>query len=545
MNRRFFTTLTGACLLLAAPAAAQGTDAISESIRARVNTLQPHDGDVTVLGVPLQTGDILSRFYAARNYQPAWTARDGADALLQAIRASREDGLEPRDYLLEPLERLAPFALAPTTSPTLRADFDLLATEALIRLWSSLTVGKVDPATLDTTWHIPLPPFPPDPVGTLEALVTSDTLARGIAALAPQHALYLRLRSDLARYRALEAGGGWEPIGGGPNLEEGAVDARIPALRQRLALTGDLRPVDASDTTDLFTPPLAAALARFQSRHGLYSDGVLGPRTRAELNVPVGERIKTLRVSLERGRWVLRALGGTFVAVNIAGFESYFVRHDALVWRAPSIVGQPFRQTPEFRATMTYLVVNPTWTVPALLLDEDVFPAVRRDSTYLATHAMKVLDRQDEVVDPATIDWSWYRGRTFPYRIVQAPGGSNPLGRVKFMFPNPYAVYLHDTPVRALFRKPQRTFSSGCIRIEHPMALAELLLEGSPWTAAALDSVVATGAETTISLPRAIPVVVLYWTAWSAEDGTVHFRNDVYQRDAAVLRALTAPWTLH
>jgi murein L,D-transpeptidase YcbB/YkuD len=536
--------MIGVCLLLAAPLAAQGTGAVSESIRARVNALQLHDGDVSVLGVPLQTGRILSTFYAARNYQPAWTDPNRAGALLQAIRASRDDGLEPRDYLLEPLERLAPYALAPTTSPTLRADFDLLATEALIRLWASLTVGKVNPTALDTTWHLPPPPLPPDAAGTLESILLSDTVAQAIAALAPRHPLYLRLRSDLATYRAIEASGGWEPVDGGPTLEAGSVDTRVSALRQRLAATGDLdSAAAAADTGGTFTPTLAAALARFQSRHGLYADSVLGPRTRAALNASVQSRISSLRVSLERGRWVLRELGGTFVAVNIAGFESYFVRRDTLVWRAPSIVGQPFRQTPEFRATMTYVVLNPTWTVPALLLDEDVFPAVRRDSTYLAAHAMEVLDRQDNVVDPATIDWDWYRGRTFPYRIVQAPGGSNPLGRIKFMFPNPYAVYLHDTPARALFRKPQRTFSSGCIRIEHPMALAELALEGSRWTPAALDSIVAAGVEQTIPLPRAVPVVVLYWTAWSAQDGTVNFRNDVYQRDAAVLRALDAPFS--
>ncbi|MDH5256067.1 MAG: hypothetical protein OEW72_09155, partial [Gammaproteobacteria bacterium] len=167
MNRGIYPAMIGACLLLAAPLAAQGTGAVSESIRARVNALQLSDGAATVLAVPLQTGSLLSRFYAGRNYQPAWTDPNRAGALLQAIRASRQDGLEPRDYLIEPLERLEPFALALTTSPTLRADFDLLATEALIRLWSSLTVGKVDPTTLDTTWHIPPPPLPPNAAGTI------------------------------------------------------------------------------------------------------------------------------------------------------------------------------------------------------------------------------------------------------------------------------------------------------------------------------------------------------------------------------------------
>lgn len=527
--------------LLPRPAAAQDEDAVAQSIRARSDSLRA-GAAVTVLGVPLQTGTILSQFYTARGDRPAWTTPTRVSALLQAVRASRDDGLEPRDFLREPLERLAAFLAAFPASPQLRADFDLLATEALIRLWASLRIGKVDPATLDTTWHMPTASLPPAASGALEAIVDSDTLADAVAAVAPQHPLYRRLRDDLARYRALEAAGGWPPLGRGPSLDEGAISPRVPALRRRLIVSGDLLPTAADDAGDTLTAELSAALRRFQQRHGLAPDGILGPRTQAELNVPVADRISTLRINMERGRWVLGGLGATFVAVNIAGFESYFVRNDSVVWRAPSIVGQPFRQTPEFRAVMTYLVVNPTWTVPELLLDEDVLPAVRNDPNYLASHAMDVLDREGNPVDPATIDWSWYRGRSFPYRIEQAPGGENPLGRVKFMFPNPYAVYLHDTPARNLFRRSQRTFSSGCIRIEHPMTLAGLLLEHSPWTEAALDSVVALGTELTIPLPHAVPVVILYWTAWTADDGTVNFRPDVYQRDAAVRRALDAPF---
>lgn len=516
MNRRLLAFTTGACLLGAAPATAQDRGQVADGLVARV--------------------------YALRDHRPAWTAPDRVAALLQAIRSSGGDGLDPRDFFLEPLERLAPLALAPAAAPALKAEFDVLATEALTRLWRSLTVGKVDPAALDTTWHIPPAPLPADPAAAIAGLLSSDTLTAAVAALPPRHPLYLRLRADLARYRAIEAEGGWEEVEGGPNLREGDTDPRVGALRRRLAVTGDLDSLAAADSGDSVTADVAAALIRFQTRHGLAPDGVLGPRTLAELNVPVDVRIQTLRVNLERGRWVLRELGGTFVAVNIAGFESYYVRNDTLAWRAPSIVGQPFRQTPEFRATMTYLVVNPSWTVPELLLDEDVLPAVRDDPEYLASHAMRVLDRQGAPVDPATIEWEWYRGRTFPYRIVQAPGGDNPLGRIKFMFPNPYAVYLHDTPSRELFRRPQRTFSSGCIRVEHPMTLAVLLLEGSRWTAAALDSVATAGTERTIPLPTAVPVIVLYWTAWSAGDGTVHFRPDVYRRDAAVLRTLDAPW---
>ena len=217
---------------------------------------------------------------------------------------------------------------------------------------------------------------------------------------------------------------------------------------------------------------LSQGVVRFQARLGLVPDGVLGPRTRAELNAPPMLRIKTLRVNLERARWVLPGLGSTFVAVNIPAYRAYFVRDDSLVWSGRAVVGEPYLQTPEFQSRITSLVLNPTWTVPPQILTDEVLPDILRDSTYLARNGMQVLDGTGAVVDPADVDWGRYDGRTLPYRIVQVPGSQNPLGRIKFLFPNAYAVYLHDTPARSLFQRSRRTFSHGCIRVQHPMALA-------------------------------------------------------------------------
>lgn len=528
--------------LLAGAAAAQEPDAVARSIHARMDSLETR-GDVTVMGVALQTRAVMPGFYRGRDYQPAWDMPGRMDALLAAIRASHDDGLETRDYLLGPLERLAPYASTPKASAALRADLDLLATEALTRLAFSLRSGKTDPEAADSSWNIPLPAPPPDPALFLATLVSSDTLAGAVAALAPRHPRYLRLREELVRYRALDASGGWPTIDAGPNLAVGMMDPRVPVLRRRLAATGDLSPLDAEASNQIYDSTLAAALVHFQTRLGLAPDGVLGVRSRAELNVPPAARIKALRVNLERGRWVLPAMGATLISVNVTAFQAQFLRDDCLAWSGRAVVGQPFQQTPEFRAQLTYLVLNPSWTVPPQILTDEALPAIRRDPAYLARNGMQVLDRDGTVIDPATVDWNRYDGRTLPYRIVQVPGGDNPLGRVKFVFPNAWAVYLHDTPSRALFQRPRRTFSHGCIRIEQPMALAEMLLDDSTWTAAALDSVVALGKEQTIPLQAPVPVFVLYWTAWAAEDGTLNFRPDVYGRDAAILAALNAPFS--
>ena len=399
----------------------------------------------------------------------------------------------------------------------------------------------MNPANIGAAWGV-LPATPPGPPPILEQLINSDTLAAAVAALAPRHALYLRLRAELARYRAADAAGGWPMIDAGPVLEVGMTDPRVPVVRSRLAATGDLPATAAATGGERYDQDLSEGVTRYQARLGLVPDGMLGPRTRAELNAPPMLRIKTLRVNLERARWVLPGLGSTFVAVNIPAYRAYFVRDDSLVWSGRAVVGEPYLQTPEFQSQITSLVLNPTWTVPPQILTDEVLPDIRRDSTYLARNGMQVIDRTGAVVNPVDVDWDRYDGRNLPYRIVQAPGSENPLGRIKFIFPNAYAVYLHDTPARALFQRSRRTFSHGCIRVQHPMALATALLNDSTWTEAALDSVVALEAETTVALPHQVPVLILYWTAWPAEDGALNFRPDVYGRDSPVLAALNAPF---
>ena len=542
---RFATLLRplAALFVLATPAPAQAPDTVAAMVRVRVDSLLA-GATATVQGVPLLTLDVLAGFYAQRGFRPAWTEPARLAALLQAIRASEEDGLTPADYLQQPLERLGPAASAPRASAALHAEVDLLATEALIRLASSLRFGKVDPAAADGSWNFPAPSRLARWGPLLDSLVASDTLAAALAALAPRHPFYLQLRAELARYRSIDSAGGWTTIVPGPLLTVGMKDPRVPALRSRLSATGDLPPSAAVVPGERYDRTLAAGLERFQARLGLAPDGVLGPRTVGELNVPPILRIKTLRVNLERGRWILPGLGTTFVAVNIPAFQAYYLRNDSLIWSGRAVVGQPYLQTPEFRARMTYLILNPTWTVPPKILTDEVLPDIRKNPAYLARNNMLVLDREGAPVDPAGIDWNRYDdGRTLPYRIVQQPGGANPLGRIKFNFPNAFSVYLHDTPTPALFRNPRRTFSHGCIRIQSPMPLASQLLGDSTWTPAALDSAAALGQEMTLPLPTPVTVLILYWTAWTDPTGALNFRPDVYGRDSAIITALDGPFT--
>lgn len=287
---------------------------------------------------------------------------------------------------------------------------------------------------------------------------------------------------------------------------------------------------------------LVAAVEAFQRRHGLQVDGIVGRATLAALNVPVAARIAQLRINLERLRWVFRDRAEEFVAVNIAAFQAVYVVQDEVRWRGRAVVGQPFRQTPIFKAELTHLVLNPTWTVPPTILRKDILPKLRQDVGYLRQRKLRVFDREGRSVDASMVDWQSVSVARFPYLLRQDAGPDNALGRIKFMFPNAHAVYLHDTPARALFDQAERTFSSGCIRIEDPLGLAELLLdEPQHWNRAGLAAALASGRTRRVDLPRTVPVMLLYLTAFPGSDGALNFRRDVYARDAAVLAALDGP----
>jgi murein L,D-transpeptidase YcbB/YkuD len=517
----------------AAPTPAAG-DPLIEALRERIEVLSA-SGRLSVEGTPLSATRSLATLYELHGFQPFWDSARLAK-LLDLVRASAQDGLTPADYHLAALEGLAG---RQPRAPLDAAQLDLLATDAYTELLYHQYFGKVDPAAIDTRWNYERRAMKQEdaPQFALEALTSTD-IASAIEQARPDHWMYRSMVEALATYRRIEAGGGWPTIADGPTLRRGVTDPRVAALRARLAASGDAAGAPAAEL--LFDEPLEEALKRFQARHFLAPDGAVGAETRRALNVSIAQRIDQIRVNLERARWVLhQPADGDFVVVDVAGFQVRYVRNRAVTWSARAQVGQAYRQTPIFRSAIDEVVLNPTWTVPPGILGKDILPAVRRDPSYLDKRGLRVIDRDGRPVSSDGIDFARYSGTTFPFMIRQDPGPTNALGRVKIMFPNPYLVYLHDTPSQALFEREQRAFSSGCIRTERPLELAErLLADPQRWNRTAIDAVVDSGKTRTLRLPKPVPVLILYWTIDRDDQGAIVFKPDPYGRDPKLLKAL-------
>ncbi len=493
-------------------------------------------GGLYVQGLALASGSLLPDFYAARQFAPVWTRPARIAEVLDLLSTAETHGLDSRDYYLPQLKALRERTLR-SNDPALAASLDLLLTESLIRFGYHQRFGKVNPAKMVSAWNFTRQ-FRPgqDPLTTLLAAIEAPSLATFLGQWLDRAPLYRMLQEKLADYRGLALTGGWPALPDGPVLKPGDADPRLPLLRERLLITGDLP--RTSTAADVYSDELVAGVRHFQKRHALDADGVLGPRTLAAMNVPVSARIDQIRLSLERARWVLDDTAGSVIVVNVAGYEVFADRNGESFWRRRAVVGTEARETPIFKGLMTYLELNPTWTVPPTILREDVLPKVRRNPGYLASQNIRVLDNRGRTIDPATIDWQAV-GSRLPYTFRQDPGPHNALGRIKFMLPNQYSVYLHDTPARGLFDEARRNFSSGCIRVEDPLSLAEIVL-GNPerWNRRTLEAAIETGTTQKVPLPKPWPVLVLYWTAELDGEGGVRFLPDEYGRDPPLLQAL-------
>ena len=524
----------GALALLASTASstfgAEG-DGLDQLLRQRLENMRATDA-AQINGASIAAVDFIPELYENRQFRPAWTDQTNVDAALKAIYTSSEQGLNPSDFHAEHLDE----ALAnPKPDLDARADFELLMSDAFVRFAYQMLFGKVDPVALDADWNFGGPIFEEDPATVINRHLDAGTLAELIPRAEPEDPFYQQMKAALKRYREIEAAGGWSTIAEGGKLEAGMQDDRVPALRRRLQVTGDLAE-NADANSNAFDDQLDEAVKRVQARHGLEADGIVGPGTLGALNVPVEDRINQIRVNLERARWVLHGLAPEYVIVNIAGFRVYLVKDGRDVWTTRAVVGKPYRKTPVFKADMTYVEFNPTWTVPPTILRNDILPKVRENPSYLSEMNFSVVDSNGNRVEPASVDWS---AGKIPYQIVQEPGPGNALGEIKFMFPNDHFVYLHDTPSKELFERTERTFSSGCIRVDKPFEFAEVLLGADQgMTAEKIEAIRASGKTETVNLETPLPVLLLYWTAEPDADGTVRFLNDVYERDAQILEAL-------
>jgi murein L,D-transpeptidase YcbB/YkuD len=533
----FFLLILAVCWVTS-PAWGQ-QEPVAEALNARLEELQ-FAGDLEIGGAKIAAREILPSVYANRGFQPMWTDRARIEEYLALARSAPLDGLEVQDYYVGQIEAQA--ARAADTGLALdQADLDILLTESLVRYGYHQLFGKVDPTVLDANINFSRKFLDGrDPVVALPEVIASPTpLKARLDNAVVRGVFYRTLQKNLAEYREIAARGGWPQVPEGDTLHPGDADPRVTALRQRLAVTGDL-PAGSDTMSTTFDDDLKAAVIGFQERHGLDTDGVVGKASYAAMNIPVETRIDQVRLSLERLRWVRSERQERYIAVNIAGFRVYFVDETRIVWTSRAMVGKTYRQTPVFRGTLSYMEINPTWTVPPTILRNDTLPAIKKDPTYLQTKNMSVIDRDGRKIDPATIDWQSY-GSSIPYSIRQEPGPNNALGEIKFIFPNKHFVFLHDTPNRNLFDRPDRTFSSGCIRVEHPFELAELIMNNPrEWDQAAFRKVQQTRQTRRINTPK-LPVLVVYLTASAEQDGRPRFLKDVYNRDKAVLNALNGP----
>lgn len=346
------------------------------------------------------------------------------------------------------------------------------------------------------------------------------------------------LQVALKWHQALADTGGWPVVPQGPTIRPGSDDPRLVILAKRLAASGDLANSEfvARDYDDV----LQDAVRRFQARHGLATDALVGKATLRALNVPIEKRIDQIRVNFERMRDLSGMDENYFILVNIPAFKAAIIRDGERVWRMKVIVGGKDDETPKFRSELKSVVFNPTWSVPRSIATEEFLPDIKRDPGFFSRGDYELYDRDGNRIDPAVIDWNTYSRNNFPFRLVQQPGPRNQLGQIKFMIPNRYSVCMHDTPSRSLFANTNRALSHGCIRIDDPLAFAEVVLRDEGWTRAEIDSQIQSGDTKTVALAAPLPVYVVYLTAEIGDLGSVRFFNDVYGRDAAILKALDA-----
>ena len=539
LGKSFVTFATLAALALLAP----GVYAMAAGEAAAV-AIEPATGD-SAFALRIEqrlreraamADETTALFYLARAYRPAWTEPARAEALLAAVEALPGHGLDPADFA--PLRLRA--ALPAESDPDRAAERELLFTDTLAALLFQLRYGKVDPHALYREWNFTPPPNPYERAGELARVLQAPDLAVAVEAQAPDLPLYRALRAELLAQQGRLAGGDWPKVAAGPTLKPGARSARVPSLRARLAAAGE-RVLEARDRSH-YDEALVEAVKRFQAAHGLQADGVLGAQTLEALNASPAQRVAQIRANLERLRWVASDLQGDRLLVDIVGYHADLVLDGQPVWASRVIVGKPRRRTPSLLDSVTHLVLNPKWVVPPTILREDVIPGAARNPSYLANRRMRVVDRSGQTVDPSTIDWSGARQSGFPYRIEQQSGADGSLGRIKFSLSNPYAIYLHDTNARSLFKRAERALSSGCVRVEKPAELAALLLaDAERWSAQALQAALDSGRTRTVGVGRDVKVLLHYATAALDDTGAVLLRNDIYGYDAAIVSALDAP----
>ncbi len=480
------------------------------------------------------------QFYQERTFSPAWikdaSPKDQMKDLVEALQQVDRDGLDPELYsatLIKTRREDATrgFLTDPGFDPDEAARLDVWLTYLYLKHAADLANGISDLASADKRWRIAPDTF--DPLAHLTDAIDRDRIADSLADLRPQHREYTALRDALVAHRTIAADGGWPVVPENLRLKPGQSHPAVASVARRLAVTGDYTGPGEVST---YTETLQTAVQQFQTRHGLAAAGLIGAETVAALNVPVEARIRQIELNLERWRWLPQDLGARYVLVNIPEMRLRIYEGDHVPLTMAVVVGTPDTPTPIFNDQMRYVVLSPYWNVPDSIAQGETVPGLLKDPNYLARNNMEIVDKSGQAIPVDDMDMD----ALDQYRFRQRPGKANSLGLVKFMFPNEYNVYLHDTPADSLFARAGRAFSHGCVRVEKPMALAEYVLRDQPeWDTKAIDTAMHAGTETQVSLTAPLPVYLGYWTASVDTAGTLHFRSDVYGIDADQQKRLT------
>lgn len=477
----------------------------------------------------------IAAVYAERSYAPIWTTPEAAlrrAALLGVLAGAADHGLPASRY--DPATLALSFSAARTEGD--RGRVEVAMTRALIDYMHDMEMGVVTPRAVDATIVIERAAF--DPKSMVAAFLAAPSPERFLRDLAPVSPEYAQLMRERLRLQALIAAGGWGMAVEADKLSPGDTGPALVALRDRLVAMGYLhRAVTGSYDADV-----QRAVQRFQLSHGLQADGVAGASTIAALNVPADARLQSVLVAMERMRWIGDApRGDRHIWVNLPDFTAKIIDHGRVTFSTRAVIGkdEEDRHTPEFSDLMEFMVVNPSWSVPRSITVKEYLPLLQRNSN--AVGHLNVIDRNGKVVPRGNVNFASYNERTFPYALRQAPSDGNALGQVKFMFPNEYNIYLHDTPAKDLFAHEVRAYSHGCVRLGSPIDFAHALLAvQSEDPDSEFDRALRSGNETPITLKQSVPVHLVYFTAWPESRGHIGYRRDVYGRDAGIWRALNA-----
>lgn len=492
----------------------------------------------------------LLEVYSENEFHPIWVKMGGlnkkGEQFYEELEEVAYDGLEKDNYLSED-QALLLENIKESKDLSNHTRLDISISKSFLKLASDLNIGMIDPANLNIEWKMDRRAPTIDFLEVLQGIAEGKDLEKSLGLFRQKNQNYADLKALLKNEINLQKENQeLVPFFQG-KIEKGDTHQAIPLIRQRLNLSGDLEN-PKQDGGEVYDEELFQAVKKFQSRHGLIDDGIIGEDFFSSINYTHSDLISKLKINLERLRWLPDFTGSDHnqVIVNIPDFNLFYIQDGDTVFTSKVVVGKDYRQTPVFKSEMTYLVFSPTWTLPETILWEDVIPSIREDEEYLEKNHMRVLDYQEEEVNYKKIKWDKLEEEEdFPYLIRQSPGDENPLGRVKFMFPNDYYIYIHDSPAQNLFSQDERTFSSGCIRMDKPEEFAALLLEDvDGWGEEEILEAMNLEEEKKVDLEEVQEVWILYLTIWN-NGGTVQVREDIYEMDKKLAKALSLPLSDH